>query len=448
MKRCLLVFLVLSLLFSLVSCSKSGALTVCDTNGNVIATLKKADFSDSQLSDPTYRSYVELSLQEAISAISEMYGYDAEKATKMLFQEQMVLHTAFDPVMNSAIDTAYSEYAEQNLSFGCAILDSNGNICAVYSGGGQQYALMEHSPFSTIKPLGVYAPAMEKQLIDWSSSFVDKPYKQITDEDGSINDWPMNAGAAFTYEKTLLVECIKRSLNTAAVFCLNDLGVQNSVDFLQTSFGMDLNYEQNKITLQGEEEVIGNIAMGYLNKGFTPAQLAGYYQIFGKAGYYSAPAALINIEDAEGNTLWQHKKSEKQVISEETAYLMNRLLLNVVSLGGTGEEAALSNVELIGKTGTGNDDGGNWFVGVTPEYSCAVWHGVEENVKSKNIAAKLFASVFENMPEHTEKEFKTCSQIQKSVFCSESGGLFSSRCSFMDIGYYAYGRKPRVCAGH
>ena len=67
-------------------------------------------------------------------------------------------------------------------------------------------------------------------------------------------------------------------------------------------------------------------------------------------------------------------KSGKQVIVEETAYIMNRLLKEVVSKDGTGKAAALKNVEVCGKTGTSRDYKDNWFVGMTPEYSCTVWY--------------------------------------------------------------------------
>lgn len=446
MKRLWTFLCGICLLLGMIGCTKSEQVTVYDAQGAVIATLSKADFPDSELTDTGYRSYIELVLSEAAAALSATDRCTTSEAVSKLFQNGYALYTALDPAAQSAVDTMYTDYAAQGLPLGCAILDYSGGIRAVYSGGGESYALMKHPPFSTIKPLSVYAPAMESGIIDWSAKLTDMPYKQLPDDAGLMKDWPVNPSQGYTYQPTALLECIKQSLNTTAVHCLKSVGVENSIKFLQDSFGADLAYEQNKLTLEGEEEVIGNIAMGYLYAGVTPVDLAGYYQIFGNGGQYTRPHALTQIVDSSGRAVYTHQSEVKQVIRADTAYIMNRLLSAVVSPGGTGAKAKVSNTELVGKTGTGNEEGGNWFVGVTPEYSCAVWHGVGE--KTGNIAAELFTNIMENMPAHTVTQFPSCATVRKGVYCSQSGKLFSSSCSQMQIGYYASDRKPAVCDAH
>ncbi len=450
MKRFFALLLVFCFVTSLVSCSKTQtesdrSLKICDKDGNVVATLKKMDFSDKDLSDPSYSAYVKIALKEAHSIIKDIYDCDDKKAEKLLFKKAFTVSTYMDPVAISAAEEVALECEKRDIPFDCAIQTLSGEVCAVFGEveGGQ---MRTHSPFSTIKPLSVYAPAMEKNLIDWGTMFPDKPYKQILEDDGRIVDWPTNAATAFTYQDTLLSDCIKQSLNTTAVHCLMLHGVKNSVEFLSDSFDMNLRYEQNKIAVQGEEEIIGNIAMGYLSKGFSPIDLSGYYQIFGRLGNYTVPKTVQKITSSDKKTVYENKSESKQVIRKETAYLMNRLLSQVVSPGGTGEMAALEGTELVGKTGTGNNEGGNWFVGVTPEYSCAVWHGANED--RENFAAELFRKVMEKMPDPQVKEFEASSQVKKTVFCSKTGDLISSSCNYMHIGYYALSHKPGACAGH
>ncbi len=447
MKRWISLLCVLVLLCCLCGCSPNRAITVQDSAGNTLITLNSALLLDAQLSNNDQSSYIRLALNEAVGILADLYGYDLSDATDQLFRGGYTVHTTFDPIAHAAVATAYHNYENTALPFGCAILDDTGSVRAVYSGGdNKEYALLGHSPFSTIKPLSVYAPAMEKGLIDWSTKLTDAPYKKVMNENGILKNWPENASQTYTYKDTLLIDCIKHSLNTAAVHGLKSLGVQNSLTFLQDMFGMDLSYEQKKLAAQNEDEIIGNVAMGYLNKGVTPVDLAGYYQIFANGGVYIRPYTVDRIVDKNGKTVYTHESNPKQVIGEDTAYVMNRLLDAVVTSGGTGADAAVSGVEMVGKTGTGTDAGGNWFVGVTPEYRCAVWRGVSK--KTNVSAAALFTEVMANMPTHTVTEFTRPATVRKGVYCSESGDLFSSDCKRMQIGYYATDRKPTACDAH
>ncbi len=447
MKRSLSLLCIICFLLGMGGCSNRRQVTVYDATGEIIAKLSKSDVIESQVTDKTYRSYVQFVWSEAVNTIADMEQCSTPDAEEKLLREGYALHTAFDSTIHHAIDAMYADCADQELALGCAIIDYEGNVRAVYSGGDDQYALMGQSLYSTIKPLSVYAPAVEKGLIDWSTTLPDTPYKQIQNKAGKMVDWPENASQTYSYKDTFLVDCIKKSLNTTAVHCLSDVGVANSIQFLQDSFGMDLSYEQRKLEADGEEEVIGNIAMGYLRVGVTPIELAGYYQIFGNGGRYIRPSALNSITDSNGQTIYTRSSEAKQVIREDTAYIMNRLLSAVITAGGTGAKARLSGIDVVGKTGTDVNYDGNWFAGLTPEYSCAIWHAIDDETSAS--AAAMFAGVMENMPEHTVTRFAPCTTVNKDIYCSQSGKLFSfDRCSQMQIGYYVSGHKPMTCDGH
>ncbi len=445
MKRILAFVCIFSLAFGFSGCS-SNKVTVVGSDGEVIASVSKLDFASKKLENKGYESYVKLALSEAVEIICDVYDCEVKAAQKKLFTSGFTVKTAFDKTSYFAIENMYAKYqsGEKKLSVGAAITDYSGNIRAVFSGGEELYGIEPHAPFSTIKPLSVYAQAMEAGLVDWSAMITDKPYKKIAEENGREKDWPTNASGGYTYQKTSLQECIKFSLNTTAVHVLNDLGVEKSIDFMRTKFGADLGYEQNKATVKGSEEVIGNIAMGYLYKGFTPTELSGYYQVFGNLGNYVKPHAVLEICDKEGNSVYSYSGETKQVFSKETAYVMNKLLESVVSPGGTGSEAFLEGAALVGKTGTGTEEG-NWFVGVTPEYCCSVWHGDNDN---KNIADRMFTEIFKTMPKHTKTKFPELATVRKIICCSESGLKFSGNCNNMNIGYFAADRTPAVCDKH
>ena len=425
----------LALLLGVTGCAgeSGGSLTVYDASGGVLATANAVDDTNG---------FLRYTIDEAIGVLIERYDLTREEAEKRLFSGGYAIDSTADPTVMAAVEAAYGD---QTMPFGCAVTDLSGKVLAVYSGGKEDFALLGHSPHSSIKPLSVYAPAMDEGLLDWSSTIEDKPYKKLKGEKGDLVDWPVNPTDQYTYQPVLLYDCLQQSLNTTAVHSLKTLGTEKALSFLQQSFGWDVSFEQEKQEKQGEEEILGNVALGTLYKGVTPIQLAGAYQIFGTGGRYEAPHAVIAIRDAEGKTVYTYQSEKTQVIREDTASIMNRLLKGVVSVGGTGVAAKAKGTELIGKTGTGTDDTDNWFVGVTPEYSCAIWHG-EGN--EDNIAAELFTKIFEQMPTPTKKTFAMRGSVKKVVLCTESGLQVSADCGNIKIGYYAANRVPAICDKH
>lgn len=442
------------LLFALILCCIP--MTSCKTKGEVIVTDKNTvemaiadgiDPSDESLVAKGYKSYVQLVMIESQRLIAALYDLEGKDAEKKLLQGGYTVKTAFDPAIWSAMVQMEKDLGSDSMNVGCAITDYDGNLCAVYSSGEQNYAATPQSPHSSFKPLSVYAPAMEKGIIDWSKTYVDMPYLSLDDGMGNYTDWPKNASGEYTGQKTTMYVGIQQSLNTMAVHCLGDLGVLESMRFLTENFGIDLSYEQSRYAVKGENEIIGNIALGSIYSGVTPIDMAGFYQIFGNLGMYEIPHTVLEIVDSEGNTVYEYKSEKKRIISEETAYVMNRLLMGVVDYGGTGVRATVKGIEVAGKTGTGELNESNWFVGLTPEYSCAVWHS---NSGIGNIAPAMFSSVMNYMPEgtNTTAEFEKCPNIYKGVYCAESGLMFSDDCSRMQIGYYVRGEEPEPCNAH
>lgn len=434
-----------ALLGGLCGCGKKQEVTIYDAAGNVMATPTAIQVDADSLAHPSYSSYVDIVLAEAMTALTST-GIAAEQAQRALFSGGYHVYTAFDPAVCAAIKAGYQDRATKDLEFAAAATDHNGRLLATYSVGKQNFAITRQSPHSSFKPLGVYAPALDAGLINWSTQITDKPYSQIEGDDGELKDWPKNASGTYSYQKTNLYECIRQSLNTASVHCLSRLGVDRSIAFLQSSFGIDLTYEQTALEKKGADEIIGNIALGSLRAGVTPVDMAGYYQIFGNGGVYTAPYTILEIRDSEGQTVYTAAPESKSVIRPTTAYIMNQLLRGVVLGGGTGDQAGGGSVPVAGKTGTGNLGEGNWFVGVTPQYSLSVYHG---DCPDRNIADVLYGAVLDHLPEHTVTDFPACPEVRKGVFCVESGKLFSpATCSRMYMGYYDTTDKIPVCTAH
>ncbi len=440
------------LLCLVILCSFSGCkgsknpLLILDNEGREVASVS----SERAVRKHEDRAYVEMVTKEAAEILSKLLGLSESQAQKKIYDGGYVVYTAYDPKMNKALATACAA-KEKEIEVAAVITDLSAHVCAAYSSKCSNketsYATAKEPPCSAFKPLSVYAPAIENGTITWFSRYQDTPYKQIRAANGALTSWPSNPNRNYSNTDVYIHEAIRQSLNTVAVKCLKDYGVKNSIQFLEETFQVALDTEKRLMESGGEEEIIGNIALGSLRGGVSALDMAGYYQIFANGGKYQAPKAILKLCDGNGEVLYESVYAPKQAISTKTADIMNRMLQEVVSPSGTGKNAMLEKVEAAGKTGTDEDNKNNWFIGVTPEYSCAFWHGGAP----KNIASQIFAdamnAIYDEREEYREKFIYT-SGIQKVAYCTESGEQFHLGCPLIDIGYDVLENFPKLCDHH
>lgn len=452
MKKVITCLVALSLLLQTLTfsgCSHGeNGIKILSGSKKTLARLEKATDKNGELEGNEHRAYVEAALDESEEIIEEMYGLTKEKARKYLTDNGCTVETEFDEDIYNSVKNAYKELGLENLSSGCAVTDLHGRLLSLYSGNPKKgdyknYATEKTPPYSSFKPLCVYAPAIENGLANWSTVYPDSPVKKIESENGQTYDWPSNATGRYTNENTTVAEAVKTSLNTVAVRCMQTVGLDNSLSFLQDKFDLTLSYESKKAALNGNDDVFGNVALGYLYEGVSPVDMAGYYQAFANGGTYSKPHTVSRILNSDEKVIYEYKSEENRVLKDSTAYIMNRLLQNVTTAGATGEKARCDGVSVGGKTGTG--DNGNWFVGFTPQYSCSVWHGTEI---TGNNCPNIFKKIVSGFDNKKAEDYPDCDGIQKAAYCADSGLLFSDNCRKVNMGYYTADNFPAVCDIH
>lgn len=430
------------------SCKSATTTTVFSSDNASLCVLNDLHNYSKTLEDKNLSAYIEFVINEAQDIISKTNKCDIKKAEKLL-ADGCSVYTTFDERVYSCICNHINDIDLKNTDVACAITDVSGNLLSVYSAGDKNCALSKTRPYSAFKPLSVYAPALEKNKICWSDTYFDSPYKTVTDSSGNDVDWPQNADNTYSKKEICIYEAIQKSLNTVAVKCLADYGVNNSISFLEKSFSLSLSTERKAASFYNEDEVIGNIAMGYIVEGCSPVDMAGYYQIFANGGVYTKPHAVSKITDKNGNILYEYKNTEsKRVIKETTAYIMNKMLQGVVSEKGTGKAAAIKGVAVGGKTGTGVENDGNWFIGFTPQFVCSVWHGAG---LYKNTSPEIFSNIMTEVVKNTKdakRDYPNASGIKKELFCKDSGMLLTAKCKKMEMGYYVSGKIPDICNKH
>ena len=390
-KKLFLLFFILLLISALFfsSCSdgktQARRIILTDSDGTVFYD------SDNAAEQNANKAFIDIVLNE-IEALSPK-----AKGT-------INVRTTLDAGLQKNCTDTYSESLLSGVPFAAVVTATDGKILCAMSGGNERvnYTLQKTQPYSSFKPLSVYTPAFEKGTISWASSFTDSPVKQTLNEDGEYVDWPVNGNGTYTHSETSIRDCLKLSLNTTAIRCLQETGVSYCMNFLSEKFNIDVNFEREQAAINGEEDILHNIGLGYILKGVSPVDMAGYYQIFATGGKYTAPYSVLEITDGKGKVIYTASPSAEALISESTAYIMNTLLRSPLERGGTAEKAYIDGVPLGGKTGTGTDFAGSWFVCFSPEYSISLWHGHY----IKNYCTEIFSALSEHISFDKTKTYK------------------------------------------
>lgn len=420
-------------------CLDNNSIThIYDTDGTEIARVYVENNSYVYDCLETEDSYIDLVMDELEQIIEQ--NEHTQDAKSYLTKYGLDVTVYYNEKANQALADAYARGAYEEIPrFASVICDPQGHVLACLSKGDKNYALNPTYAASAIKPLSVYGPALENDTIHWSSLYQDSALMEVSGE-----DWPKNVEPYTNKEKTV-AEGLQKSLNTVAVRILQDYGVKNSMDFIEANFGIDVSEEQTVLQQKGENEVLGNIALGYLRKGVTVKDMAGYYQVFANGGTYQQASAILRVEK-NGTSYMENASQPVQVFSSDTAYIMNRMLKLVVEEDGTGKNAYVDGYDICGKTGTSEDNEDHWFVGMTPEYICATWYGEDETpeIQKTGVTASYFAEVVKDLPIDPSVSYPVAEDVVTEEVCKKTGKLASKNCDSF-TGYYKKSGPKEAC---
>ncbi|MBR4123221.1 MAG: penicillin-binding protein, partial [Clostridia bacterium] len=344
--------------------------------------------------------FVDALIKQVSEDLAEKYGYDEAHASKLFYNNGYKIYATLDENMQSIAEGVFANsdtYAIKGkdgklMTGGITIMDYSGNVKAIVGGIGEKTTNRGFNtatdairqPGSTMKPIAAYAPAIEQDMIHYSSL--------INDAKTNYNGWtPVNWYSAY-WGNISVKYALERSVNTIPVYLVNKMKPQTSFDFLTQKLGIT--------TLNPEDVDLSPLGMGGTNGGLTTIESAAAFAIFGNGGSYYEPSLYTKVTDQQGKTVLERKSTPKTAISEDTATVMNHLLRNVVYGGnGTGKAAASyrPHLKIYAKTGTSNNQNDLWFVGGTPYYVASVWCGyeVQQPIPSAHsgIALKLWGNV-------------------------------------------------------
>ncbi len=420
----------------------------------------KTDDGDNGVQD----WFTDMVIADVIEDFTELYGIDKDEASDRLYNGGYEIYTTVDLEMQKTIEAKYRDYTTfsdtvltdpPQSAFIC--MDYMGNIKAVAGAIGEKpgsdvwnnATMSVRSPGSCIKPITSYGYGMEYNYFTWSTVFTNKPLDNeiIDEETGLPRKWPYNYNSkSWDYGGYFTFQALQRSLNTIPAQLIEQETPQAVFEFLQNRFQIT--------TLVAADANIAPLSVGALTDGLTLKELVAAYQAFGNGGKYYKPTSYTQVVDSQGKVILQHRYTPIQSISTDSAYIMNKLMQQVIEgPNGTGRAARLVNTPLVGKTGTSQDWHDLSFVGCTPDYVSGVWYGysIPKQIPTGTYysSAQVWKNVFGDIAEKEEgKTFPENNEVQELYYCTLTGKLASARCPTGSVGYYKKDFVPEICSGN
>ena len=447
------------------------------------ATAQKMLYTGGYTIEATVNPKMQTAMENLMLNTDDAYfpaGWHEEEVTGISDDDVQVFNADGTPKTRTAEDGTVYYYRNVRTQAAMVTLDYDGNVLAMVGGLGQKtkslslnraYSVTRQTG-STIKPIGAYSLGIEYGLVNWSTMLNNSPLYQkrdmiIRDEDycrknglmglsdkqlraypNAWRSWPRNYGGNYGDNTDLpLWNGLARSLNTIAIRVGDLVGASNIFNFVYNTLQLN--------TLDPNNDVgLAQMVMGSQTHGVTPMALAAAFQIF-YDGQYTTPHLYTRVLDRDGNIYLENNATSYQALTPQTAYVMNRLLAQVMQGGGTAAGYRVrGEMDSVGKTGTSSDNRDYWFVGMTPYYVTATWYGYDSGF-ALNTASGTHAptTAWKYVMERAQQglpvlEFPVDESVVTAEYCTESGGLAAPGCPRTATGYYTQGNLPAVCRDH
>lgn len=330
------------------------------------------------------------------------YGYIVDQ---ILIEASGRLNITIDELLNggfhiyTTVDQELTEIARSVISNDqffpsdtaqCAVVMLDSKTGAVLSLiGGREYSvrmgfnratMARRSPGSTIKPIVVYAPAIEQRMITAATV--------INDQKKSFGNYtPENFNSKY-YGNVTVRDALIRSLNIPAVEILSSIGVETGKKYAG-AMGVDFDMRDTGLSL----------ALGGMTKGISPLQLASCYQSLANMGTHCDSYFINRICNSQDVEVFVEKQKTQSVYSEDTAFIVNDILKDASKKSGSPFSSLP--FQICVKTGTASYKGlGNsdiWVAAYNSEYTIVVWQGYDHTSDQSLIPQNVTGNKYPSM---------------------------------------------------
>jgi len=225
----------------------------------------------------------------------------------------------------------------------------------------------KRQPGSVFKPF-VYTTALDNGYPVTEQLLNQPVVLNIQNMDGTWVKWKPQNYDGSTGGLTTFREGLRKSMNLISVRMVQqDIAPADQVKQTAKRMGINTDIRAVDAIALGTSEVF-------------PIEMVSAYSALSNMGVYSKPFAITKIEDRYGNIIKEYYPERREVLSEETAYLMTSLMQTVMDrgTGGSARWKYKFNRPAAGKTGTTQGWSDAWFVGFTPQIAAGCWFGVDD----------------------------------------------------------------------
>ena len=411
-----------------------------------------------------YNWYVDATIKKVQKDLMDQYGLSANEAMNKINGGGLQIYTTCQIDMQNYLEDYFLDdsnffYLEQeHPPEGAAIImDYQGNVQAVVGSRNKKEGNLVNSRAtddirsagSAMKPITTYAPAVNSDLITWSTMMVDEPK---TTKNGK--DWPKNYEQSWSRRGITMVDALTVSKNTIPVELLQRLGIDYCYNFLKNDLHIS--------TLSNGIDKAEGLTLGMNDYGVKLDELCAAYAIFGNNGNYNTPKYYTKVVDMNGKVLLENEPENSYAIDSSSAYIMNKMMQQVIEApNGTGRQARMNRFTIAGKTGTSDDNLEFSFVGLNPYYVTAIRFGYDQNDKiyteteQRNIKYKVNKPqvIYKDIMTDLLKDYDSAdfelddSGVVQKRYCTVTGLLAGPGCS-SKVGYYKESNLPNTCTGH
>ncbi|TGE31059.1 PBP1A family penicillin-binding protein [Desulfosporosinus sp. Sb-LF] len=367
-----------------------------DTPFSYVETMKKNRSGAQKITITETNNKFPYFVNKVVDELETTYNLTDQQ----IYSGGLRIYTTVDSKIQSAAEAAFADPANfpkginnTKVEGAMTIIEpSTGAVQAMvggreYTAGGWNRAWQsKRQPGSTIKPLVVYGPAIEKGGYFPGTVLDDMPvrYGTYTPTDFDTIDKGWKGLITMRY-------ALEDSVNVYAVKLLNLIGVDYGWKFGKDNLGLPLEQGDRNLTLALGTPLVSTLDM------------ASAYGVYANNGVSVTDHTIVKVLDAKGNTLITPKITKNRVMKETTAYIINDMLRSVVT-DGTGVSAQIGNWAVAGKTGTtsldpnkyGNKSGNPdaWFAGYTPNYAGIVWMGYDSDPDGQHYLRNVYGGSY------------------------------------------------------
>ena len=400
-----------------------------------------------------YSYHTDALISQVISDFAEDKNISEEFATNYLYLSGSTIHSTQDSDMQDEVEyefnksqyILYSSDGESTSQAAMVIIDhKTGNILACTGGLGEKETFRglnratqsQRQTGSSIKPIAVLVPGIDRKEFTASTIYND----ERTTFSGNYSPGN-NAG----YLGNITVRrAVESSQNVPFVEMMEEITPSKSISYLKDMGITSLTKEDENLAL----------ALGGLQNGITPLEMAGAYATIANDGVYIEPTFYTSITDSSGRTIYTVSQEERRVFSEQVAYVVKELLKQPVEgTYGTATYCRISGIDVAAKTGTTDDNYDKWLCGFTPYYTAVTWFGFDQNesirYNNQNPAGIIWANVMRNIHDGLSgKTFERPSWIEEVTICAETGMAARTGCDNTYQEYFLWGTAPNACSRH